>query len=220
MDHFGNPGELSFDNVGIGFLTVLTCTSLEGWVDIMYQYMDSYGPIITVYFVVMISLLAFFVLNLVIAVIYEAFSSYGGDDNIVTGAIKLKLDERNWLTPIDETVDSPVPAKDLKVESHISWRDGMEYCHPSRTVTGPFNKFLLHFAKLRDHCCAIVNSSKFYYLVNILIVSNTALLATEHEGQACTFTLTLCRLNVFFFPGLCPRNGFEITGDRSSKLSQ
>ena len=198
MDHFGNPGELSFDNVGIGFLTVLTCTSLEGWVDIMYQYMDSYGPIITVYFVVMISLLAFFVLNLVIAVIYEAFSSYGGDDNIVTGAIKLKLDERNWLTPIDETVDSPVPAKDLKVESHISWRDGMEYCHPSRTVTGPFNKFLLHFAKLRDHCCAIVNSSKFYYLVNILIVSNTALLATEHEGQACTFTLTLCRLNVFF----------------------
>ena len=202
VKYFGNPGELSFDNVFIGFLTVLTCASLEGWVDIMYHYMDSFGPLTVIYFIIMIPLLAFFVLNLVIAVIYEAFSSYGTEENIVTGRVAVSFNDRMWRAGLDESQiaydNSPLQlARSLITPQRYSWRDGSEYCHPLRSQT-KLDKVWYTFAALRDACEQIVATAAFNYVINILICLNTLVLAMEHEGQSCFFTVTLCQMNIFF----------------------
>lgn len=38
---------INFDNVGKALLTVFQCLTLEGWVDIMNNYQDSYDKYIT-----------------------------------------------------------------------------------------------------------------------------------------------------------------------------
>jgi|MDSX01.1.fsa_nt_gb hypothetical protein len=50
---------------------VLTSISLEGWSPIMYALMDAIGPSVIAYFVILLLVGAFFVVNLVVAVIYE-----------------------------------------------------------------------------------------------------------------------------------------------------
>ena len=50
---------------------VLTSISLEGWSPIMYALMDAVGPSVIAYFVVLLLVGSFFIVNLVVAVIYE-----------------------------------------------------------------------------------------------------------------------------------------------------
>lgn len=47
---------------------------MEGWTNVMYNYMDASGPIAAVYFPVLVILGSFFLLNLFLAVIMETFS--------------------------------------------------------------------------------------------------------------------------------------------------
>lgn len=38
-----NFGYSSFDNMGVSFITIFQCVTLEGWIDITNIYMDAYN---------------------------------------------------------------------------------------------------------------------------------------------------------------------------------
>ncbi|PAA80300.1 hypothetical protein BOX15_Mlig002274g1 [Macrostomum lignano] len=70
-----NSGITNFDNIGLAMLTVFQCITMEGWTDVMYYVTDSTGPEFAwLYFVSLIILGSFFVLNLVLGVLSGEFS--------------------------------------------------------------------------------------------------------------------------------------------------
>jgi hypothetical protein len=63
---------ISFDNIGKALLTVFQCLTLEGWVDIMNNYQDSYDKYIAAsYFIALVLLCALLLINLIIAVLLD-----------------------------------------------------------------------------------------------------------------------------------------------------
>lgn len=68
-----NGGITSFDNVLVAWLTIFQAITLEGWVDIMSVGQDTEGPAMWVYFVLMIFLGSYIVLNLSMAVIVNKY---------------------------------------------------------------------------------------------------------------------------------------------------
>lgn len=62
-----------FDNTPTAFLSILVVISQEGWSDMMYDLMDANGPATSLYFVFLVFVGSFFIINLVIAVIYHSY---------------------------------------------------------------------------------------------------------------------------------------------------
>ncbi|XP_041459338.1 voltage-dependent L-type calcium channel subunit alpha-1D-like isoform X6 [Lytechinus variegatus] len=69
-----NDGITTFDNIGLAMLTVFQCITMEGWTDIMYDINDGAGWWPFFYFVSLIIIGSFFVLNLVLGVLSGEFS--------------------------------------------------------------------------------------------------------------------------------------------------
>ena len=59
-----NPGDgfVGFDNIGMAFLTIFQCLSLEGWVDVMYVAQDTVGWYVIFFFVPLIIIGSLFVM--------------------------------------------------------------------------------------------------------------------------------------------------------------
>ncbi|XP_043195368.1 voltage-dependent calcium channel type A subunit alpha-1-like isoform X4 [Amphibalanus amphitrite] len=70
-----NYGITSFDNIGFAMLTVFQCITMEGWTSILYWTNDAIGSKFNViYFVPLIILGSFFMLNLVLGVLSGEFA--------------------------------------------------------------------------------------------------------------------------------------------------
>lgn len=66
-----NPdyGVTNFDNILSSFMMVFQCVTLEGWSDIMFALVRTFSIFVFVYFVALIFVGSFFLLNLTLAVI-------------------------------------------------------------------------------------------------------------------------------------------------------
>jgi hypothetical protein len=64
----------SFDNILYAMLVVFQCVTLEGWTHIMVAMEKAYSPFVVLYFVPLVFIGAFFLLNLTLAVIKSSFS--------------------------------------------------------------------------------------------------------------------------------------------------
>lgn len=63
-------GITSFDNIGFAMITVFQCITMEGWTTVMYYTNDSLGSTYNwAYFIPLIVLGSFFMLNLVLGVL-------------------------------------------------------------------------------------------------------------------------------------------------------
>ncbi|CAG9110110.1 unnamed protein product [Plutella xylostella] len=70
-----NRGITSFDNIGFAMLTVFQCITMEGWTAILYWTNDALGSAFNwIYFVPLIVLGSFFMLNLVLGVLSGEFA--------------------------------------------------------------------------------------------------------------------------------------------------
>ncbi|VDP75378.1 unnamed protein product [Echinostoma caproni] len=70
-----NYGITNFDNFGLSMLTVFQCVTMEGWTQVLYWVNDSQGMLYPwVYFISMIIIGSFFVMNLVLGVLSGEFS--------------------------------------------------------------------------------------------------------------------------------------------------
>ncbi|KPU74574.1 uncharacterized protein Dana_GF21581, isoform T [Drosophila ananassae] len=71
-----NQGITSFDNIGFAMLTVFQCITMEGWTSILYWTNDALGSTFNwIYFVPLIVIGSFFMLNLVLGVLSGEFSN-------------------------------------------------------------------------------------------------------------------------------------------------
>jgi hypothetical protein len=72
-----NPdfGVTNFDNMLFGLLVVFQCITLEGWSDVMIYYQQAYVSVAYILFLPMVFIGAFFLINLLLAVINSSFSS-------------------------------------------------------------------------------------------------------------------------------------------------
>ena len=67
-------GIVGFDDIGMGMRTIFQVLTLEGWVDLTYNYSDSNDPVIAVIFFVGIVVMgAFFAMNLVLGEVMTQF---------------------------------------------------------------------------------------------------------------------------------------------------
>eukprot|EP00064_Thunnus_orientalis_P013776 superscaffoldBa00002297_g13816 len=73
--HF-NPhkGAVNFDNIGYAWIAIFQVITLEGWVDIMYYVMDAHSFYNFIYFILLIIVGSFFMINLCLVVIATQFS--------------------------------------------------------------------------------------------------------------------------------------------------
>jgi len=64
----------SLDNIFYALLMIFQCTTLEGWSDIQTLYQRSYGFYIWGFFVLIVFIGAFFLMNLTLAVVNASFT--------------------------------------------------------------------------------------------------------------------------------------------------
>ncbi|XP_029805117.1 voltage-dependent T-type calcium channel subunit alpha-1H, partial [Suricata suricatta] len=72
-----NPhnGAINFDNIGYAWIAIFQVITLEGWVDIMYYVMDAHSFYNFIYFILLIIVGSFFMINLCLVVIATQFST-------------------------------------------------------------------------------------------------------------------------------------------------
>jgi len=119
-------GITNFDNIGQAMLTVFQCITLEGWTDVLYWVHDSQGNSFQfIYFVTMVVLGSFFVMNLILGVLSGEFSKERekaqsrGDFQKLRAKQQMDEDLQGYLDWISKAEDLEAivdPANALKVE--------------------------------------------------------------------------------------------------------
>uniref|UniRef100_A0A671YN60 Calcium channel, voltage-dependent, T type, alpha 1H subunit a n=1 Tax=Sparus aurata TaxID=8175 RepID=A0A671YN60_SPAAU len=73
-DHNPHNGAVNFDNIGYAWIAIFQVITLEGWVDIMYYVQDAHSFYNFIYFILLIIVGSFFMINLCLVVIATQFS--------------------------------------------------------------------------------------------------------------------------------------------------
>nr|XP_024215784.1 muscle calcium channel subunit alpha-1 isoform X2 [Halyomorpha halys] len=194
-----NFGITNFDNFGLAMLTVFQCITLEGWTDVLYNIEDSLGNSWQwMYFISMVILGAFFVMNLILGVLSGEFSKERekakarGDFHKLREKQQLEEDLRGYLDWITQAEDIEPEGEDRKhSESKNKNRetesaDRLEGDDGEKQDTWFVEKkknFDRINRRMRKACRKAVKSQAFYWLIIILVFLNTGVLATEHYRQ-------------------------------------
>ncbi|XP_042197960.1 voltage-dependent L-type calcium channel subunit alpha-1S-like isoform X3 [Callorhinchus milii] len=191
-----NSGITHFDNFGFAMLTVYQCITMEGWTDVLYWVNDAIGnewP--WIYFVSLILLGSFFVLNLVLGVLSGEFSKERekaksrGDFQKLREKQLLDEDLRGYLDWITQAEDidldhikhgEGILASDESGSmgsQELLEMEGMNICARFSWRSKRWNRLF------RRKCRVVVKSNFFYWLVIFLVFLNTLLIALEHHRE-------------------------------------
>ncbi|XP_045466444.1 muscle calcium channel subunit alpha-1 isoform X2 [Harmonia axyridis] len=210
-----NNGITTFDNFGLSMLTVFQCITLEGWTDVLYNIQDALGRTWQwSYFVSMVILGAFFVMNLILGVLSGEFSKERekaknrGDFQKLREKQQIEEDLRGYLDWITQAEDiEPEGEKEQQTQdTKSSLRNEMEstdrlgeddnqkdsWFKRRKQCFDRFNR------KCRRSCRKAVKSQAFYWLIIILVFLNTLVLASEHHGQPIYLDQFQDITNIFF----------------------
>nr|XP_036860616.1 voltage-dependent L-type calcium channel subunit alpha-1S isoform X3 [Manis javanica] len=193
-----NHGITRFDNFGFSMLTVYQCITMEGWTDVLYWVNDAIGnewP--WIYFVTLILLGSFFILNLVLGVLSGEFTKERekaksrGTFQKLREKQQLEEDLRGYLSWI--TQGEVMDAEDLR-EGRLSLDEGGSDTESLYEIEG-LNKivqFVRHWRRwnrvFRWKCHEVVKSRVFYWLVILIVALNTLSIASEHHSQPLWLT--------------------------------
>ncbi|CAH1103425.1 unnamed protein product [Psylliodes chrysocephalus] len=193
-----NDGITNFDNFGLSMLTVFQCITLEGWTDVLYNIQDSLGRTWQwIYFVSMVILGAFFVMNLILGVLSGEFSKERekakarGDFHKLREKQQLEEDLRgylDWITQAEDiepegedhqNQDRNITQNEMESTDHI----GEEEVQQDSWFKRKKKDFDRVNRRMRRSCRKAVKSQSFYWLIIVLVFLNTGVLATEHYRQ-------------------------------------
>ncbi|KAG5324513.1 CAC1A protein, partial [Acromyrmex heyeri] len=116
MDHWDGPnsGITSFDNIGFAMLTVFQCITMEGWTSVLYWTNDAIGNRYNwIYFIPLIILGSFFMLNLVLGVLSGEFAKEREKVENRQSFLKLRRQQQlerelncylNWICKAEEVI--------------------------------------------------------------------------------------------------------------------
>uniref|UniRef100_A0A8C3RMC7 Voltage-dependent L-type calcium channel subunit alpha n=1 Tax=Chelydra serpentina TaxID=8475 RepID=A0A8C3RMC7_CHESE len=189
-----NNGITHFDNFGFAMLTVYQCITMEGWTEVLYWVNDAIGnewP--WIYFVSLILLGSFFVLNLVLGVLSGEFTKEREKAKSRGTFQKLREKQQleedlkgymDWITHA-EVMDS----HRARGEGMLPSEEGGSETESLYEIEG-MNKWILFFRQwrrwnrlFRRKCREVVKSKFFYWLVILIISLNTLSIASEHHWQ-------------------------------------
>ncbi|XP_051011147.1 voltage-dependent L-type calcium channel subunit alpha-1C isoform X14 [Acomys russatus] len=207
-------GITNFDNFAFAMLTVFQCITMEGWTDVLYWVNDAVGrdwP--WIYFVTLIIIGSFFVLNLVLGVLSGEFSKERekakarGDFQKLREKQQLEEDLKgylDWITQAedidpeneDEGMDEDKPrnmsmptseTESVNTENVAGGDIEGENCGARlahRISKSKFSRYWRRWNRFcRRKCRAAVKSDIFYWLVIFLVFLNTLTIASEHYNQ-------------------------------------
>ncbi|OCT94594.1 voltage-dependent L-type calcium channel subunit alpha-1S [Xenopus laevis] len=190
-----NNGITHFDNFGFAMLTVYQCITMEGWTEVLYWVNDAIGnewP--WIYFVSLILLGSFFVLNLVLGVLSGEFTKEREKAKSRGAFQKLReqqaMDEDlrgylDWITHA-EVMDPDMEPGDggfSQLEESCSETERLYELEGISKFIGFLKQWRHWHRLLRRKCCALVKSRFFYWFVIFIILFNTITIATEHHNQ-------------------------------------
>ncbi|KAF0297828.1 Voltage-dependent calcium channel type D subunit alpha-1 [Amphibalanus amphitrite] len=196
-----NFGITNFDNFGLAMLTVFQCITMEGWTDVMYYIQDASGQSWPwIYFISMMIVGAFFVMNLILGVLSGEFSKERekakarGDFQKLREKQQLEEDLRGYLDWITQAEylepEEDEPGDETKLHEHVEEddaqaEDGAEVVD-SRHLSCWAKKrkgFEKWNRRMKRSFRVAVKSQSFYWLIIVLVFLNTGVLATEHYDQ-------------------------------------
>uniref|UniRef100_A0AAY4D7J0 Voltage-dependent L-type calcium channel subunit alpha n=1 Tax=Denticeps clupeoides TaxID=299321 RepID=A0AAY4D7J0_9TELE len=193
-----NNGITHFDNFGFAMLTVFQCITTESWTDVLYWVNDAIGKDWPwLYFVTMILLGSFLILNLVLGVLSGEFTKEREKAKSRGEFQKLRekqqLDEdlkgyMEWITHA-EILDSDgegkglLPLKDNGSETDSLYdKEGLSRMVFYYRLARRWNRVMWRKSQIW------VKSKTFYWLVILLVFLNTLNIATEHHNQSESLT--------------------------------
>uniref|UniRef100_A0A8C7RDR8 Voltage-dependent L-type calcium channel subunit alpha n=1 Tax=Oncorhynchus mykiss TaxID=8022 RepID=A0A8C7RDR8_ONCMY len=191
-----NFGITHFDNFGFAMLTVFQSITMEGWTDVLYWVNDAIGnewP--WLYFVTLILIGSFFVLNLVLGVLSGEFTKEREKAKSRGEFQKLRetqqLDEdlkgyMEWITQAevlenDQEGKGLLPLTEADTDSLIGKEGESRVVYYYRQARR-WNRFF------RMKCLVYVKSKTFYWSVILVVFLNTIAIASEHHHQSDMLT--------------------------------
>uniref|UniRef100_A0A8C3GQM3 Voltage-dependent L-type calcium channel subunit alpha n=1 Tax=Cairina moschata TaxID=8855 RepID=A0A8C3GQM3_CAIMO len=184
-----NNGITHFDNFGFAMLTVYQCITMEGWTEVLYWVNDAIGnewP--WIYFVSLILLGSFFVLNLVLGVLSGEFTKEREKAKSRGTFQKLREKQQleedlkgymDWITHA-EVMDSDR----ARGEGMMPLDEGGSETESLYEIEGMNNRQWRRWNRMfRRKCRDVVKSKFFYWLVILLVALNTLSIASEHHFQ-------------------------------------
>ncbi|XP_065581500.1 muscle calcium channel subunit alpha-1-like isoform X9 [Artemia franciscana] len=197
-----NFGITNFDNFGLAMLTVFQCITLEGWTDMMYHIQDAMGSSWQwIYFISMVIIGAFFVMNLILGVLSGEFSKERekqqarGDFHKLREKQRLEEDIKGYLDWITQAEDLDPDNEDQKrdeikkalrsnnTDSSEKTEDTGNEMSQESWWSMKKRKWDRKNRRMRRACRKAVKSQVFYWLIIVLVFLNTGVLATEHYRQ-------------------------------------
>uniref|UniRef100_A0A8D0G3K7 Sodium channel protein n=1 Tax=Sphenodon punctatus TaxID=8508 RepID=A0A8D0G3K7_SPHPU len=177
--------KVNFDNVGLGYLSLLQVATFKGWMDIMYAAVDSRkvedqpkyedNLYMYLYFVIFIIFGSFFTLNLFIGVIIDNFNQqkkkFGGQDIFMTE------EQKKYYNAMKKLGSKK----------------------PQKPIPRPSNKF-------QGMVFDFVTKQAFDISIMILICLNMVTMMVETDDQSDEMESNLYRINLIFivlFTGEC-----------------
>ncbi|XP_075299486.1 sodium channel protein type 4 subunit alpha isoform X1 [Opisthocomus hoazin] len=184
--------KVNFDNVGLGYLSLLQVATFKGWMDIMYAAVDSreieeqpeyeINIYMYIYFVIFIIFGAFFTLNLFIGVIIDNFNQqkkkFGGKDIFMTE------EQKKYYNAMKKLGSKK----------------------PQKPIPRPSNKF-------QGMVFDFVTKQVFDITIMILICLNMITMMVETDDQSELKTSVLYKINLVFiviFTGECVLKMFAL----------
>uniref|UniRef100_A0A9J7X962 Calcium channel, voltage-dependent, R type, alpha 1E subunit a n=1 Tax=Cyprinus carpio carpio TaxID=630221 RepID=A0A9J7X962_CYPCA len=215
-----NDGITQFDNILFSILTVFQCITMEGWTAVLYNTNDALGSTWNwLYFIPLIIIGSFFVLNLVLGVLSGEFAKERERVENRRAFMKLRRQQqierelngyRAWIDRAEE-----VMLAEENKNSGPSALDVVLFVHKYFCSSGmPLNKASIRSAKrgptsyfrrkermLRISVRRMVKTHTFYWIVLSLVALNTFCVAIVHHKQP-QWLSSLLYYAEFLFMGL------------------
>ena len=174
-------GFTNFDHFGAAMTTIFQCVSMEGWTSVLYMGMDVAGPFFSVIlFIALIVLGAFFVLNIVLAILSASVENANAEaeedakDDIILGPghSAVKVDDGRGGDEDDEK--GPMCSMDIFVDTYLS--------NISLVAVG-LNTIALSMESYPpseyDDLCATVNDILTYFFIVELVIKISVMGTTK-----------------------------------------
>uniref|UniRef100_A0A6Q2ZMP6 Voltage-dependent calcium channel type A subunit alpha-1 n=1 Tax=Esox lucius TaxID=8010 RepID=A0A6Q2ZMP6_ESOLU len=194
-----NNGITQFDNILFAVLTVFQCITMEGWTAVLYNTNDALGSMWNwMYFIPLIIIGSFFVLNLVLGVLSGEFAKERERVENRRAFMKLRRQQqverelngyRAWIDRAEEVMlaeenknsgRSALDGKKPKTQLLSQWAPRMRI----RTVRrGPVAYMRRKERMLRISLRRMVKTDTFYWTVLSLVALNTICVAIVHHNQ-------------------------------------
>ena len=214
-----NSGMVNFDDIITTTLNMFIFVTLEGWSDTMFLLSDASGELVIFYYVLMIMIGAFILINLTLAVILSSFRQ-SKDRQHSQRLAKEKyearrrtlMSERRALLNIG-TEGEHVPVKSSKwgkVKSAVIMKGAFVQAMKekrakrklSSRVIACFNRLygrmLVRHAKMKEYVIATKVYAFFQGFIMFCILANSALMACYYHGMSDAYALQLGVFNDVF----------------------